>query len=144
MKRQSNVVLRVYERRFDDERGKGKAYQVRIFGGSKLDRMLMGNILKHHFEGSADEEDIPYAIWQATSSEDWEVFASKPQAEWTNIQRAAYDSVLDPLVAGGDLTWRDVLDHVMCFVDGYEEGYKRAQEDRGLPVRSALYPEEDK
>ena len=139
MKRQSNVVLRVYVREFDDNRGKGKAYRVRTFGLSKLDRILLEKMLKHHFEGDATEDDVPYAIWQTTSSEEWEVFADKPLEEWTNLQRAAHDSALVSL--SDQPTWQDIHDGVACFVDGYEEGYKQAQKDWGLPIKSVLYPE---
>lgn len=138
MKRQSNVVLRVYVREFEGDRGKGKAYRVRTFGLSKLDRILMESVLKHHFEGTATEDDVPYAIWQTTSSEEWEVFTGKPQEEWTNLQRAAYESALVSLV--GHLTWRDIQDGVASFVDGYEKGYQQAQKDWGLPIKSALHP----
>ena len=139
MKRQSNVVLRVYVREFEHDRGKGKIYRVRTFGLSKLDRILMESVLKHHFEGTATEDDVPYAIWQTTSSEEWEVFAGKSQEEWTNLQRAAYESTMVSL--SGELTWRDIQDGVASFVDGYEKGYKQAQKDWGLPIKSALYPE---
>lgn len=144
MKRRSNVILRVYESSFEDERGKGKTYRVRTFGTSKLDRIVLYDVLKHHFEGYAEEEDIPHAIWQTTSSEDWESFASKLRSEWTDIQRATYDSAIDLLYAGSEISRKDLLDYAACFVDGYESGYKQAQEEWGLPVKSALYPEGDR
>lgn len=145
MKRQSRVVLRVYERDFESEEGKGKSYRVRTFGiRRRLDQILIGSILKHHFEGTADEEDILYALWQATSEEDWEDFADKPKEEWTKLQRAAYDTVWEAWAVGSPITRSDISDQMLSFVSGYEEGYKQAQEDWGLPVKSALYPGEER
>lgn len=145
MNRQSRVVLRVYERDFESEEGGGKSYRVRTFGIRKrLDQILIGSIVKHHFEGTADEGDILYALWQATSEEDWEDFAAKPKGEWTKLQRSAYDVVWESWATGSPLTHSDISDRMLNFVSGYEEGYKQAQEDWGLPVKSALYPAEER
>jgi len=105
MKRQSRVVLRVYEQGFEDERGKGKRYLVRTFGVKGfIDRNLLCAMVKHHFEGIADEGDILYALWQSTGDSDWEEFACRPEVEWTPLQKCAYDHVWEVWGVGPQIT----------------------------------------
>lgn len=144
--RKSRVVLRVYERElYDDERGRALKYLVGTFGLSQLDKYLVAHVLRSHFEGGiALEEDVPYAVWQASSGEDWEQFAGKPLNEWSALQRTAYEHIVQSIEIGGNqMTIRDTKEQAMVFADGYEEGYKQAQKDWGLPIKSALFPEEN-
>ena len=146
MARKSRVVLRVYRQDFEDERGKWQAYRLRVFGAGtgahgRLNRMLLCDIVKRSIQGVADEDNLIYHVWQTTSKDDFEEFAAAME-KWSPLQRAAYDSVLESMTVGPSITPLECLDRVSHFVDGYEEGYKQAQRDWGLPVKSALYPEE--
>lgn len=134
--RKSTVVLRIYRRPVETEMGSGHAYRLRMFNCGNMDKDRLAHIVKHHFEGEGDEEYVDWVLWHATGLGDEDEFFAELERKPTPKQEAIKGHLLE-MLAGGTPTRRDVMDSGLDFSDGYDEGYRQAQRDWGLPVREA-------